>query len=41
MTPWPFEPDSLTVRCEGRLLTEPRAPLAQAPWVDLTYELVQ
>ena len=41
VTPWPFAPDSLTVRCEGRLLTEPGAPLAQAPWVDLTYELIQ
>jgi hypothetical protein len=39
--PWPFATESLTVRCEGRLLTEPGAPLKDAPWVDLAYELVQ
>jgi len=39
--PWPFATQSLTVRCEGRLLTEPGADLQAAPWVDLTYELVQ
>jgi len=39
--PWPFATESLTVRCEGRLLTEPGAPLEDAPWVDLAYELVQ
>ena len=41
VTPWPFATESLTVRCEGRLLTEPGAPLEDAPWVDLAYELVQ
>jgi uncharacterized protein DUF3891 len=41
VAPWPFEGESLTVRCEGRLLTEPGAPLWQAPWVDLAYELIQ
>jgi hypothetical protein len=41
VTPWPFATESLTVRCEGRLLTEPGAPLDGAPWVDLAYELIQ
>ena len=41
VTPWPFATEGLTVRCEGRLLTEPGAPLEDAPWVDLAYELVQ
>jgi hypothetical protein len=41
VTPWPFATDSLTVRCEGRLLREPGAALSDAPWVELTYELVQ
>jgi Protein of unknown function (DUF3891) len=41
VTPWPFAGESLTVRCEGRLLTEPGADLRGAPWVDLSYELVQ
>jgi hypothetical protein len=41
VTPWPFATESLTVRCEGRLLTEPGAALDDAPWVDLAYELVQ
>jgi hypothetical protein len=37
--PWPFATESLTVRCEGRLLSEPGARLEDAPWVELTYEL--
>jgi len=41
VTPWPFATPSLTVRCEGRLLTGPGAPLDSAPWVELTYELTQ
>jgi len=41
VTPWPFATELLTVRCEGRLLTEPGAPLDDAPWVDLAYELSQ
>jgi len=41
VAPWPFKAGSLTVRCEGRLLTEPGAPLQDAPWVDLAYELIQ
>jgi len=41
VTPWPFATDSLTVRCEGRLLTEPGARLEDAPWVELAYELIQ
>jgi Protein of unknown function (DUF3891) len=41
VTPWPFASGSVTVRCEGRLLTEPGAQLEAAPWVDLTYELIQ
>jgi hypothetical protein len=41
VTPWPFATESLTVRCEGRLLTEPGAPLEDAPWVELAYELIQ
>jgi hypothetical protein len=41
VTPWPFATESLTVRCEGRLLTERGAPLASAPWVELAYELIQ
>jgi hypothetical protein len=41
VTPWPFATESLTVRCEGRLLTEPGSPLDGAPWVDLAYELIQ
>lgn len=41
VTPWPFAAESLTVRCEGRLLSEPGTPLEEAPWVDLAYELIQ
>jgi hypothetical protein len=41
VTPWPFAVDSLTVRCEGRLLTKPGADLQTAPWVELSYELIQ
>jgi len=41
VTPWPFATESLTVRCEGRLLTEPGARLDDAPWVELAYELTQ
>ena len=41
VTPWPFATESLTVRCEGRLLTEPGARLEDAPWVELAYELIQ
>jgi hypothetical protein len=41
VTPWPFATESLTVRCEGRLLTEPGARLEDAPWVELSYELTQ
>jgi hypothetical protein len=41
VAPWPFATDSLTVRCDGRLLREPGTPLDEAPWVDLTYELRQ
>jgi hypothetical protein len=41
VTPWPFATESLTVRCEGRLLTEPGADLRAAPWVELSYELTQ
>jgi hypothetical protein len=41
VTPWPFATPSLIVRCEGRLLTEPGAPLDSAPWVELAYELIQ
>ena len=41
VSPWPFTAESLTVRCEGRLLTEPGARLEDATWVELAYELVQ
>jgi Protein of unknown function (DUF3891) len=41
VTPWPFAAELLTVRCEGRLLTEPGADLRAAPWVELSYELTQ
>lgn len=41
VTPWPFATESLTVRCEGRLLTGPGAKLDDAPWIDLAYELHQ
>jgi len=41
VTPWPFATESLTVRCEGRLLPEPGARLEDAPWVELAYELIQ
>jgi hypothetical protein len=41
VTPWPFATEALTVRCEGRLLTEPGARLEAAPWVELAYELIQ
>ena len=41
VTPWPFATERLTVRCEGRLLTEPGARLQEAPWVELAYELIQ
>jgi hypothetical protein len=41
VAPWPFATESLTVRCDGRLLREPGMPLDQAQWVDLTYELRQ
>ena len=39
--PWPFRTTTVTVRCEGRLLRGPGAPLETAPWVDLAYELIQ
>jgi hypothetical protein len=39
--PWPFAAEHVTVRCEGRLLASPGAELDDAPWVDLTYDLVQ
>jgi hypothetical protein len=41
VAPWPFATESLTVRCEGRLLTDPGARLEDAPWVELAYELTQ
>jgi len=41
VTPWPFASERVTVRCEGRLLSRPGAELDQAPWVDLTYDLIQ
>jgi hypothetical protein len=41
VAPWPFATETLTVRCEGRLLTEPGARLDDAPWVELAYELTQ
>jgi len=41
VTPWPFATESVTVRCEGRLLNEPGADLLTAPWVELSYELIQ
>jgi hypothetical protein len=41
VAPWPFATESLTVRCDGRLLREPGTPLDDAPWVDLAYELRQ
>ena len=41
VTPWPFATETLTVRCEGRLLKEPGARLHDAPWVELAYELTQ
>jgi hypothetical protein len=44
--PWPFEPERVEVRCEGRLLTVPSADQAEldaalsaAPWVDLRFPL--
>ena len=39
--PWPFMSESLSVRCEGRLLRGPDASFDDAPWVELAYELVQ
>ena len=39
--PWPFAASSVTVRTEGRLLRETNAPLEEAPWVQLAYELRQ
>jgi Protein of unknown function (DUF3891) len=41
VAPWPFATESLTLRCEGRLLTHPGARLEDAPWVELAYELIQ
>jgi hypothetical protein len=45
--PWPFETETLTVRCEGRRLEGRfkdddalRAALAEAPWKTLEFELV-
>ena len=47
LSPWPFVPERLTVRTQGRLLAGPCADaaelqraLAAAPWIDLCYELV-
>ena len=37
--PWPFAAASVTVHTEGRLLRGPNAALADAPWVELGYEL--
>lgn len=46
LDPWPFEPGSLIVRCEGRRLHGPygdddqlRAALAIAPWETVEFEL--
>jgi hypothetical protein len=46
LEPWPFHPDTLTVRCEGRRLHGPYASgealgraLQEAPWETLTFEL--
>jgi hypothetical protein len=39
--PWPFAVPALTVRTEGRLLRGPQMALADAPWVELSYELRQ
>lgn len=39
--PWPFAHERVEVHCEGRLLAAPGAALEDAPWVELTYELVQ
>lgn len=46
LDPWPFEPDGLTVRCEGRRLTgrcdtepELHAALERAPRVELAFTL--
>ena len=47
LEPWPFSPDRLSVRCEGRRLEgryenedEMRVALGRAPWVTLSFELV-
>jgi len=47
LDPWPFGPDSLSVRCEGRRLEgrfqtddELRSALDSAPWKTLEFELV-
>jgi hypothetical protein len=47
VSPWPFVPERLTVRTQGRLLAAPCSDaaelgraLAAAPWIDLDYELV-
>jgi uncharacterized protein DUF3891 len=47
LDPWPFGPDRVTVRAEGRLLRgtfrdqeELELGLAQAPWIELVYDLV-
>lgn len=47
LSPWPFAPERVTVRTQGRLLTSGCAEQADlqraldtAPWIDLDYELV-
>jgi len=46
LEPWPFRQDAVTLRCEGRRLSETftdedamRAALARAPWVTITMHL--
>jgi hypothetical protein len=46
LDPWPFHDETVVVRTEGRLLRGPfadeeamRRALADAPWVELAYEL--
>ncbi len=46
LDPWPFRQDVVTLRCEGRRLSETfsdeeamRAALARAPWVTITMQL--
>lgn len=46
LDPWPFTPDTVIVRCEGKRLSEPvetdqllQAALASAPWETVRFEL--